>query len=490
MSASRPDIVLLLSDQHAARVLGCAGDPVAETPALDRLAATGTRFDACYCPSPLCVPSRTALLSGLEPNVTGVLTNDDCLGSDVPTIAHAMTLAGYDCRLVGRMHFLGPDQLHGFGERPLGDIGPNWPGAPPPDIGPLTPGRGNRGPELEHSGRGETSYQAFDRVVAERAQGVLAELVAQRRRTGRPFFLLAGFFCPHPPFIAARDDYDAFDARVPPPRLPTPDSEHPVISAWREAGQTAGLSAGAIARSRTAYYALVRMIDRLCGSVIDAVDAAGLDDAVTIYASDHGESLGERGLWWKSTMYEQSARVPLICRGPGMPAGHVDERVTNLLDLSATLLGWAGAERLPGMRGRDLRRGVAVASGETPGAWPDETFSEYHGGLMNIALPPLHHRMVRQGRYKLIWYDGAEPQLFDLERDPDELTDLGACVGHAGIRYALIARVLDGWDPRRLSRRQANQAARQDVMRRWVRDQKPSEPLRWVDPGPMRNRYH
>ena len=486
MSDHRPDIVMVLTDQHAARTLGCAGDPVAETPRLDRLAAEGTRFDACHCAAPLCVPSRTAFLSGLHPHETGVLTNDDCLGSDVPTIAHAMAAAGYDCRLVGRMHFLGPDQTHGFAERTLGDIGPNWPGAPPPDIGPLTGARGNRGPELEGSGRGETSYQAFDAAVTARACATIEELADQRRLTGRPFFLLAGLFCPHPPFIARADDYDAFDGIVPPPRLPVPDHEHPAMAAWRAAGDLEGLSEGAVERSRTAYHGLVRMVDRLAGRVVDAVDAAKLDGAVTIYASDHGEALGERGLWWKSTMHDESVRVPLICRGPGMPAGRVDSRVTSLLDLSATLLGWADAGSLPGARGRDLRVGP---DGEVPADWVDEAFAEYHGGLMNIALPPLRHRMVRRGPHKLVWYDGYPPQLFDLEADPDELDDLAGSDKHREVRDALLARALDGWDPDALRERQARRAERHALMRRWVRGTRPAEPVRWVDLHPERNRH-
>ena len=158
MTASKPDIVLVMTDQHAARVMGCSGDPIAKTPAIDALAAQGTLFSSCYCSSPLCVPSRMAFLTGLEAHVTGVFTNDDYLPSDIPTIAHAMAAEEYDCRLIGRMHFNGPDQHHGFSKRPIGDIGANWPAGMPPDIGILTKGRGNRGPELEFSGAGESSY--------------------------------------------------------------------------------------------------------------------------------------------------------------------------------------------------------------------------------------------------------------------------------------------------------------------------------------------
>jgi choline-sulfatase len=153
---ARRDILLVTSEQHAARVLGCAGDAAAHTPQLDRLAAGGTRLIRCV--SPLCVPSRTAFLIGLSPHASGARTNADILPTGTPTIAHALGAAGYDCRLVGRMHFYGPDQRHGFAERPIGDIGAVWPGGARPDIGSLAAARGNRAPEVEGSGAGETSY--------------------------------------------------------------------------------------------------------------------------------------------------------------------------------------------------------------------------------------------------------------------------------------------------------------------------------------------
>lgn len=474
----RPDIVMVMTDQHAARCLGAAGDPLLPTPAIDRLASQGVRFENCYCSSPLCVPSRMAFLTGLEPHQSGVLTNDDYLSSDVPTIAHAMGAAGYECHLVGRMHFYGPDQHHGFSARPIGDIGPSYPGSGAPDIGALTKGRGNRGPELEYSGAGETSYQAFDLAVAEEAERTISDLLRRREATGRPFFALVSLFCPHPPFIARRDDYDRFAGRVPPPHLPPPEADHPALKAWREAGGVGAVSAEAVERSRTAYYGLVSMIDR----IVDRVDrlVADRDNTVTIYTSDHGECLGERGLWWKSVMYDQSAKVPLVIRAPDMATGMVDERVTSLMDLSATLTGWSGAAALPGHTGHDLRN---VAG------WRNRTTSSYYGGLMNISLPPLRHRMLRDGRHKLVWYDGEAPQLFDLEEDPEELDNLAPDPAYSEVVAALFEELSAGWDPSRIAMEQARTRQRTAIIRDWVRQTRPPEPQRWVDPSPERNRY-
>ncbi|QBX99480.1 hypothetical protein E2K80_01030 [Rhodophyticola sp. CCM32] len=473
----RPDIVMVMTDQHAARVMGCTGDAHAQTPALDALAAAGTRFTNAYCNSPLCVPSRMSFLTGLEPHVSGVLNNDAYLPSDIPTIAHALGAAGYDCHLVGRMHFYGPDQLHGFAHRPIGDIGASYPGGNPPEIGPLTKGRGNRGPELAHSGAGETSYQAYDHAVTDQAIETIEALKAQRAHTGRPFFVLASLFCPHPPYICAREDYDAFDGTLPPPRLPPPNEDHPAIADWRAAGRTAEISDENQRISRTAYYGLVRMIDGMCGRVFDLVKDR--ENTLSIYASDHGESLGERGLWWKSVMYDQSAKVPMILRGVGFEAGHQDGRVTSLADLSATILEQANAS-LPGHIGHSLTQDP-VAGGRC--------ISSYYGGLMNIRLPDIRHRMLRQGRFKLIWYDGHDAQLFDLRSDPDELCNLAEDVRYASTLADLSTQLLDGWSVKQIADAQAIKSAQFSVIRNWVRKTRPEESYRWFDHTPERNRY-
>lgn len=475
-SADRPNIVLVMTDQHAARCLGSMGDPAAQTPNLDQLAAQGTVFSNTYCPSPLCVPSRMAFLTGLEPHQSDVLTNDDFLPSDTPTLAHALGAAGYDCRLVGRMHFYGPDQLHGFAQRPIGDIGPGWPGAKPPDIGPLTEARGNHGSQVRGSGRGETSYQAYDAAVAECGLKTLDELARNRDATGRPFFALISLFCPHPPYIALPEDYGAVADSVTPPRLQAPKTRHPTLAEWAEAGGVEQIGAEAAIRARAAYYGLVRMIDRLAGQMISAV--AERDDTVVIYTSDHGEAMGERGLWWKSTFYDESAKVPLILAGPGIAEGRVDERVTSLFDLSATLLDIGGADPLPGQVGRSFL---------TDEPWDDRAVSSYYGGLMNIRTKALQHRMLRRGDHKLCVYNGHTPQLFDLGTDPDEQCDIAQ--DRPDIVAKLTQELMTGWDPEAIAATQSRNADRTKVIRNWVKAQSPEERFRWVDPNPTRNRH-
>lgn len=477
MTDPRPDIILVMTDQHAARIMGCSGDAIARTPALDALASEGTRFESCYCASPLCVPSRMAFLTGLEPHETGVFTNDDYLPSDIPTIAHAMAAEGYDCRLIGRMHFNGPDQHHGFGKRPIGDIGASWPAGRPPDIGALTKGRGNRGPELEFSGAGETSYQAYDAAVSEHAEQELKELIYQRKKCGTPFFAVVSLFCPHPPFIARKKDITPFKGRVPPPRLRRPEREHPQMATWRTAGNVDGVSETATTKSREAYYALVGMVDDIAGRVFDMV--ADRKNTVSIYTSDHGEALGERGLWWKSTMYDESAKVPLIVRAPDIAANKIDTRVTSLMDLSRTLLGWANAD-LPGHTGKDLRLSKN---------WSSQCLSSYYGGLMNIDLPPMRHRMIRSGPHKLIWFADDEPLLFDMEKDPDELNNLAYQTEYAPVMTRLSEALHVGWDPEAINLEIKTKTARRQVIRKWVTSTNPAEPMRWFDPKITRNKY-
>lgn len=477
-AARRPNILFLFSDQHAQRITGCYGDAVADTPHLDRLAASGVTFDNAYCPAPLCAPGRMAMLAGRWPNEIDCRTNHDTLPSDVPTFAHALGLAGYRPVLVGRMHALGPDQTHGFAERRVGDIGATWAGLPQPDLGELNPARGASGKSFAVSGAGRTSYIRYDEDVTTGACDFLSE-VSERRGAGDddPFCLMVGWFLPHHPHIALPEDYEAVRSRVPPPRVAPTEPEHPFIRSWREQTGVTAMPTDVILRARTAYYANVRFTDRMIGRILERLDALGLaEDTLVIYASDHGEQIGERGLWAKSTMYDDSAKVPLIMSWPGrLPAGERRAQIVNLLDLGATLIEAADGPDLPNGRGRSLL-GIAA---DPASPWEDETFAEYYAGLISVDTRPTQHRMIRQGRWKLTYYHGLPPQLFDMEADPDEMRDLADSPDHGAIRDALIARVLDGWDPEAIARRMAEKEPETRMRRDWALKTRPPEPHRY-----------
>src|SRR5581483_6951433 len=332
---SRPNLLFLFSDQHARRVAGCYGDGTGVTPTLDRLARDGVLFENVYCPSPLCVPSRMSMLTGRYPYEQECWTNDDYLRSDAATWLHAAGAAGYRPVLAGRLHAMGPDQLHGYAERRVGDHSPNWGGVPRHDLGVLEKANDPWRESLERSGIGQSAYQVKDAETVTAACDYLRE-VAAARRDGRsdPFCLTVGFLLPHPPYVAWREDYERFDGRVPPPAYAAPpESAHAWEAWWRENRGIADVDDAAVRRARTAYYGLVYRLDSMIGEVLACLSQLGLaDDTLVVYTTDHGDQLGERGLWWKHTLYEDSVRVPLILRWPArLPRRQRRAQVADLL---------------------------------------------------------------------------------------------------------------------------------------------------------------
>ncbi|RMH48498.1 MAG: sulfatase [Alphaproteobacteria bacterium] len=492
-----PDMLFLFSDQHARRVCGAYGDPHGATPHLDALAARGVTFTNACCPAPICTPSRMSLLTGRWPHEQACWTLEDALAPDLPGYPHALGAAGWRTICVGRMHLIGPDQLHGFAERLSGDCAPNWLGVERQRLGPLAGAQGPSGPgpgglarALALSGRGQSGYEVVDELTARLACARLAEL-GRARAAGddTPFMMQVGFILPHCPFVARPADYDRFAGRIGPPRLAPPAREHPWVARWRAEGCTEG-DPQAVLRARTAYWGLVHALDRRIGQVLAALRDAGLcDNTLIVYASDHGEHAGERGLWWKNTMFEESAGIPLILAWPGrLPEGARCDRVVNLIDVGATLIDAAGAPPLPRSHGRSLL-GIA----RDPAApWLDETFCEYVTDTASVwtGREPTTQRMIRAGRWKYVHVEGHRPMLFDLAADPDETRDLWDSPPHAGLRAALSARVLAGWDPAVIRREVDARAAEKAVLRAWGARTRPASrfqvPLSdadsWLDP--------
>jgi choline-sulfatase len=493
MTAQGPNILFIMSDQHVQKVAGCYGDRVALTPNLDRLAAGGVVFDNAYCPSPICTPSRMSTMTGQWPHEQGCWTLEDQLGSERPTWMHALGAGGYRPILAGRMHSVGPDQLHGFAERDIGDCSPNWMGVKRQDLGVLAGAQGPAAVSLERSGRGQSGYQVVDMATTDAACARLRSFGAARRDgDAPPFCLMVGLVLPHCPFVAWREDYDLFDGRVGMPTLPrpAPGREHPWLAGWR---RTCGIDApdpAAVLRARTAYYGLVRRLDIMIGQMLDTLRDEGLaDDTLVVYCSDHGEQIGERGLWWKNTFYDESAKVPLIMAWPGrILAGTRCARVVSMIDLNATFVAATGSPALPRSRGRDLLA-IAIDPGHP---WHDETFSEYVTDIVPHWTGPeaTQQRMIRSGRYKLVHVNGYRPLLFDLENDPFELEDRGDDPAFAGIRTALSERVLAGWDPDMIAREVALRRREKDLLAAWGRSIQPASTLRfeiaasdsWLEP--------
>ena len=377
----RPNVLYIQSDQHNASVTGCYGDAVVRTPNLDGLAARGVVMDAAYCASPICVPSRMSLITGRYPYENEVWTNDHILDSAIPTYAHSMGAAGYRPVQIGRMHFNGPDQLHGFAERLVGDHSPNYIGSPRPvDHGALEGTAGPARVALEKSGYGQSAYQVHDEYVTAATVDYLNRL-GVRKRSGQevePFSLSVGLMLPHQPFVARKEDYDLYAGSVTMPRTPEPFSEdlHPYFQWWRRRTGIEEVDEETIMRCRTAYWALVARMDAMIGEMLEALRSNGLSEEHPRHLHDRPRRAGRRA--WSVVEADLLRGLGPRAGGPVLagvlPQGVHCDRVINQLDLNATMLDAVGAPALPRSHGRSLIK-LLTDPDNTP--WDDVAFSEY-----------------------------------------------------------------------------------------------------------------
>lgn len=467
----QPNILVIMTDQHSSHVAGCYGDPVVRTPNLDALAARGVLFENAYCAAPVCVPSRMSFLTGRSPSQNQVWTNDDTLPSDRPTFAHALGAAGYETALIGRMHFLGPDQNHGFDQRLVGDVVPSYPDGRIGLSQPLIPGAANV--SVQVAGPGKTGYQAYDTDVTSAA----VDYLHSAAHGDKPFCAVVGFVLPHPPFVCSREDWDYYYHRVSIPEVPTGylNHLHPAVQTWRKDYHVVGLTQEEIRRGRVGYYGIVSEMDRNVGKILDALKQSGLDDnTIIVYVSDHGEMAGENDMWWKFNFYEGSVKVPLIISCPSkFPVGQRRSEVVSLMDVAPSLCEIAGASPMPDSPGRSLRPLIA---GEKI-SWENPIFSELPA---NYHVPAV--RMVRRGDWKLVHFDGMRPQLFNLKDDPHEFNDLGEDATHGRIREKLSALATANWSASEINSEVAARDRERVLITEWARQTHPPDPDLWKAP--------
>ncbi|WP_028356788.1 sulfatase-like hydrolase/transferase [Bordetella petrii] len=444
------NVLILLSDEHNARVMGCAGHPLVQTPRLDRLAREGTRFANAYTSSPICVPARASIATGRYVHEHRCWDNALAYQGSPPSWGHRMQSAGVAVESIGKLHYRNQDDDTGFDRQQwaahiLDGIGQVWGSVrePLPEAHPAAA-------LFKDIGAGESSYNRFDRAVADEAVRWLHERAG--RRDSSPWVLFVGLVAPHFPLIVPREYLDRYPIDdMPLPRL-HPDRgyrRHPWVERHARFSRH-DEQLGTDARRRLAlasYLALTSFMDEQIGKVLDALAQSGQADRTTVvYSSDHGDNLGERGLWNKCTLYRESTAVPMIVRGPGIPAGRVTRTNVSLVDLFPTVLQATGVAPDPAdadLPGRSL---IASACGpDDPGRL---AFSEYHAVGSESA-----GYMLADSRYKYHHYVGHAPELFDLQADPQEANDLAGDPAYAPVLERFRRRLLDMLDPVEVDRR-------------------------------------
>jgi choline-sulfatase len=438
---ARPNILLVMFDQMAALSLPAYGHHLVRTPFLDRLAARGTVLESAFCAAPLCSPSRFAMLTGCLPSRIGAFDNAAELPSAVPTLLHYLRDAGYRTCLAGKMDFTGADQLHGYEERLTTDLSPSDLGWTPDWDRPeqVQPWYHTLQSVAEAGPSDYSLTLQYDEDACGRAVQWLHRAAAHP--DGRPFMLTASFMHPHDPYLGPRRHWDLYDEA---------DIDLPVLERQDDAPgrrmhrlydrDEYPVGPAEIRRSRRAYYAMISYCDELLGRLLATLERLGLaDDTVVLVTSDHGDMLGERGLWYKMVFFERALRVPLIAAGPGIARGARVAIPVSQLDLLPTLLELAtGAPFAPvsPIDGRSLA--AALRGGDLP---PGEVLAEYAGeGYDGPAV-----MLLRAGR-KLVYSRPDGPALYDLRADPMEAVDLARDPARATEIAALVEEVERRWD--------------------------------------------
>ncbi|WP_417434860.1 choline-sulfatase [Hoeflea sp.] len=469
--AKRPNILILMVDQLNGTLFPDGPADFLHAPNLKKLAERSVRFSKNYTASPLCAPGRASFMSGQLPRRTRVYDNAAEFASDIPTYAHHLRRAGYYTCLSGKMHFVGPDQMHGFEERLTTDIYPA-------DFG-WTPDYRKPGERIDWwyhnlgsvtgAGVAETSNQMeYDDEVAFFATQKLHQLSrSSDDASARPWALTVSFTHPHDPYVARKKYWDLYKncAELTPRIAPIPYAQmdqHSQRLYNANDSERFDITEDNVRRSRQAYFANISYLDDKIGDILATLKATRMEDnTIVVFCSDHGDMLGERGMWFKMSFFEGSARVPLMVAVPGTEGRLVDEPTSNL-DITPTLAELAGVsldEVAPWTDGESLTH---LMDGEKRTA---PVRMEYAAEGSEAPLVA-----IRDGKYKFVHCELDPPQLFDLDADPDELTNLAADPAYAELVTTYMIKVRAKWD-----------------MTRYDNEVRESQARRWVVYGALRN---
>lgn len=448
MNSNKPNILIFMADQLTALALSAYGNKTSKTPHLDQLADQGVVFESAYCNSPLCAPSRASFMTGRLASQHRVYDNAAEFGAAQPSFAHHLRLRGYQTILAGKMHFCGPDQLHGFEERLTTDIYPA-------DFG-WTPDWQHPHVRLDwyhnmssvtDAGRCvRTNQLDFDDEVTFATRQKLFDLV--RNPDPRPFCLVMSLTHPHDPFAMPQRYLDRYaDTDIDLPSVTLPDEQQDAHS--RRIQAMCGLNEQTISeeqtrRARHAYYAAVSYVDDQIGTILQTLEETGQVDNTTILVlADHGDMLGERGLWYKMHFFEGALRVPLILHASGRFSAQRIPHPVSLVDILPTLLDLAGTDTpktLPDCDGHSLLSYLSPA-GASAATRTQPVYAEY---LAEGAIAPII--MIRRNQWKLIYSEADPTLLFDLDRDPQELENIANHPAYQQTVHDLLQEVHEHWN--------------------------------------------
>lgn len=443
MPQALPNILLIMSDEHAPQYSATYGHPIVQTPNMDRLAKMGTTFQNTYCNSPLCGPSRMSFMTGRYIHHINAYDNAMPLPSDTITWPYLLRSVGYDVVLSGKQHFVGPDQLHGFERQLSRDLHselwtkngihsgtPNWTKG---IVDAKQPWAG-----LAQAGPGHTTEIEVDDHVETTTLNYLRDPTRQNK----PWCINASFIAPHFPLIAPQRFWDLYPLdQIDLPEIPSGhlENQHPVYQRMRRMFGCADFPEDLVRKGRAGYYALITYLDEKIGRLIDCLEETGqLENTLIIHTSDHGEMNGEHGMWRKSNFYDASSRIPLQMAWPGVISQNKRiPEVVSLVDVIATLADITDTESKAPLDGHSLL--PLMTSGDP--TWKNEAFSEYlaHG----VARPMA---MLRQGDYKFNYSLGDLPELYDLAQDPNEFLNLAQDPAHQTRVNTMQTQLLSHWD--------------------------------------------
>ena len=480
--SKQPNILVIMVDELAPQFMPDYGHDVVQTPNISRLAARGTVFENAYTSSPLCAPARASFMTGrLCPDINAY-DNGAELPASVPTIAHFLRSFGYQTSLIGKMHFIGPDQLHGFEERLTTDIYPanfSWTANWNASLHEPSPAGATVRPVLEAGPCIRSMQMDYDDEVSNKSVQKLYDL-ARKGESDKPFFVVSSFTHPHPPFTIHQKYWDMYEHdEIDLPKIEEIALEHKDPGSqylyFSHQYNSYPIKEENVRDARHAYYAMISYTDALIGRLLDTLEETGLDDnTVVVFLSDHGEMLGERGMWYKMSMFEHSVRIPMIFSGTGIAKGR-DGYNTSIIDIVPTLIELAGGkvEDMPvKLTGRSLKPVVVSDCSGTRGRDGENAVvvSDFSAGG---APGPV--RMVKQGSYKLIMTYGYEPLLFNLKDDPQELHNLAEDQAHAKILEHLQAIALQNYDPDEYDAR-IRQSQRERIFLRGLSEETENDP--------------